>query len=437
MIYSTRNAHYPERKIMAIWKLTLLLLFVSLFALTGCSDDDDDPVIPAEAPELDYAGSAACGACHTEKHTNWSHSGHPYKLTKINGEAPSSFPDPSRYFQNPIEPPVGTEWADFSYTIGGFGWKMRWIKNDGYIYTPDTGQNQYNFENETWGNYHAGEEKQYDCGACHTTGWVGSDDGNAENNQDGMEGFWGTFVEGGIGCENCHGMGNQHVFDNDTYDMTIDASAEFCGKCHTRGGDNGVTPGETVIEAAGWPGDVVGDPNYIKHHEQYDEWYNSPHNTTYGPDCNACHDPHSSVKFDATAPGEGVSTTVTCIGCHVEGDHANIEPTSHHGATCNNCHMPDASKSAIANSAHAGDVSTHLWKINTSVNGKVDMFSADGKTVIIGDDGYAAVTLDFACYGCHKDPEGNGGDGIELTLEQLAEKAPNIHTLVSDKIAAK
>ncbi len=413
---------------MKIWKLTLLLLVVGSLAFTGCSDDDDDPVTPAEPPVLGYAGSDACATCHATKHDQWTHSGHPYKLTKIEGEAPTAaFPDPSAYFQDPVDPPAGTTWDDFSYTIGGFGWKMRWIKNDGYIYTPASGANQYNFENQTFTDYNAGANKPYNCGSCHTTGWVDSDDGNAENNQDGMEGMFGTFEFGGVHCEKCHGMGNQHAFEPETYAMTTDDTSLFCGKCHSRGGDNGIAPGETIIEASG---------GYISHHEQYDEWYNSPHNVSYGPGCNACHDPHASVKFDATTPGDGVNPAASCAACHVDGDHANIASTTHgHGAVCIDCHMPKASKSAIANSLHRGDVVTHLWTINTSVNGKVDMFNAEGNAVLLDDDGHGAVTLDFACYGCHKDEEGNGGDDSIKTLQELHDRAETIHTYVGLKIA--
>ncbi len=414
---------------MTLSKFALLLLLVGLLVMAGCSDDCDDIIVPVNLPELGYAGSAACGVCHTDQHDQWIHSGHPYKLTALDGSAPTTFPDPSAFFNNPADPPAGTTWSDFSYTIGGFGWKMRWIQNDGYIYTPASGENQWNFEDESWGNYHAGETKVYNCGSCHTTGWESTDDGDPETNQDGMEGFLGTFAEGGIGCENCHGMGSQHIYEPATYELTIDDSSYFCGKCHTRGGDNGVTPGESVIEASG---------GYIKHHEQYDEWYNSPHNSTYGPGCNDCHDPHASVVYDSEAPGEGVSTTVNCTSCHVDGSHANIASTTHtaYGATCVDCHMPDASKSAIANNLYNGDVATHLWAINTSVNGKADMFSTDGTTVVITD-GQAAVTLDFACYGCHQDENNIGGTGTVKTLQELHDAAGSIHTLVEKTIAAR
>ena len=48
---------------------------------------------------------------------------------------------------------------------------------------------------ENWVPYHAGEEKPYNCGTCHTTGYV------PEGNQDDMPGMIGTWAEDGIGCE--------------------------------------------------------------------------------------------------------------------------------------------------------------------------------------------------------------------------------------------
>jgi len=415
---------------MSKYLIILLALLAGTLVFSGCSDDCDETTTPPTTiPDLEFACSDACAVCHTTTHDTWKHSGHPYKLTKLDGNTPTEFPDPSAYNNDPTNPPAGTTWDDFSYTIGGFGWKMRWIQKDGYIYTPASGLNQYNFENQTWGNYHAGELKPYNCGACHTTGWEDSDDGIADNNQDGMEGFLGTFFAGGVHCEQCHGMGSQHASEPNSYSMTVDNSSAFCGKCHTRGGDNGVTPGEEIIEASG---------GFIKHHEQYDEWYHSGHNSTNGPGCNDCHNPHASVKFDAQAPGEGVSTTVTCTSCHVDGPNANIAETTHgYGATCLSCHMPDASKSAIANTDHAGDVATHLWKINPSVNGKADMFNDDGTAVALDDNSHGAISLEFACYGCHSDETGAGGGGSEKTMQELSDRAATIHTLVSSRIARK
>lgn len=365
---------------------------------------------------LAYVGSDACQACHSSKYDKWVDSGHPYKLTKIEGVAPiADFPSFSEFPNDPVDPPVGLGWSDISYTIGGFGWKMRWIDNQGYIVTSGAGDLvQYNFENDTWVTYHVGEEqgtKPYDCGRCHTTGWVADDDwdtdGDLSDNQDGLPGMLGTFFAGGIHCEECHGEADQHVVSPIDIDMIVDSSSASCGRCHTRDSLN-------RIAASG---------GFIKHHEQYDEWLHSPHGGNGSPGCNTCHDPHASVKFDDVAMGTG--TLTTCESCHP----IQAETIFHNGLPdCIDCHMAKASKSAVAVNSYVGDIRTHIFAINTDPVGKTEgFFTEDGSLVQTDVDGQAKMTLDFACYSCHKDEAGVGGPYSMKTLAQLSEAAFNIH----------
>ena len=367
-------------------------------------------------PDLDYVGAETCGNCHSDHFDNWKASGHPYKLSPVDGGPPTDhFPDHAQFPNDIVDPPTGYTWDDVTYTIGGFGWKMRWIDNDGYIITSGAAEDlvQYNFEADAWGTYHTDDEpgtKPYNCGKCHTTGWVYDEDwetdGDLSDNQDGLEGMHGTFFSGGVECEACHGMGSQHAHDPGSYDVVLDSSSELCGQCHTRDSEN-------RIAAKG---------GYIKHHEQYDEWLHSPHGGTRGPGCNDCHDSHASVKFDDAAPGSGV--TASCVSCHSE-----ITYTDHHTmATCTDCHMPEASKSAVAVHTYQGDIKTHIWTINTAAVGMDEMFTPDGSFVELDLDDQAAVTLDFACYSCHKDEGGVGGDWSVQSLEELSTKAMGIHT---------
>jgi len=377
----------------------LILATVAMLALAGCSDDDDptDPV--DETPELAFAGSATCNECHGEIHQKWAASGHPYKVIKIDGDAPDEFPAHSYFPNDPINPPAGFTWADVSYTVGGYGWKMRWVDQNGYMMTNNE-DTQYNFETQEYVQYTTAPmgTKQYNCGKCHTTGWVASDDDDASNNQDGLEGMTGTFFAGGVHCEECHGQGSQHAFAPADYDMVVDSGSGLCGRCHTRDEDN-------HIAASG---------GFIKHHEQYDEWLHSPHNAMGGPGCNDCHDPHSSVIFDDVAVGTGTSTS--CTDCHT------VE-VKHNGAPgCVDCHMPEADKSATAAYAYKGDIRSHILTINTAAVGKMEgMFEEGGAFVIEDADGLGNVTLDFACYGCHKDSEGVGGANSIRSLQELSD----------------
>lgn len=363
-------------------------------------------------PLMAYVGSEACQNCHAPKYEQWLQSGHPYKLTKILGEAPiDQFPVFSQYPNDPVDPPVGLTWDDITYTIGGYGWKMRWMDSDGYIITSGAAADlvQYNFENDSWVTYHTGDEpgtKPYNCGGCHTTGWVANPDPtDLTGNQDGLPGIHGTFEFGGIHCEQCHGEGDDHIGDPFNVDMIVDTSSAACGECHTRDAEN-------RIAASG---------GFIKHHEQYDEWLHSPH--INGPGCNDCHDPHASVKFDDEAAGDG--NLLSCEGCHPDQAAHN----EHNGMpTCTDCHIAKASKTAVAFSPFQGDIATHIFAINTAPVGKTEgMFTEDGSLVITDADGQAKVTLDFACYGCHQDENGDGGTFSMRTLEELSEYAINIH----------
>ncbi len=394
-------------------RLALILLPLMILVLVGCSDSDD-PTDPAVAA---YVGSATCSSCHETDHTEWEESGHPYKLTAVDGGPPTdAFPDHAQFPNDVVGPPDGYTWDDVTYTIGGFGWKMRWMDAEGLIITSGGAGDlvQYNFESDAWGTYNdVADEKPYDCGKCHTTGWIYDEDwetdGTLDDNQDGLRGIHGTFTEGGIGCEACHGPGSLHADDPDGIDMGMDSSSELCGQCHTR-------DAEHRIPAKG---------GFIKHHEQYDEWLHSPHGGLNGPGCNDCHDPHASVKFDDVAAGEGVKADASCESCHsgMTLNHSSM-------ATCTDCHMPEASKSAVAVHEYQGDIKTHIWAINTAAVGKDDMFTPAGDFVLLDVEDQAQITLDFACYSCHKDEGGIGGEWSQQDLDALSAKAIGIHTPV-------
>lgn len=341
---------------------------------------------PAMASEhwFDYMGSDACAECHEKQWNEWTASGHPYKLMK--SEAARN---------RPIPLPQGYSWDDISYVIGGYKWKSRYIDRDGYIITvtqdedgnPVDGVNQYNYLTGQWSDYHAGEaNKPYDCGSCHTTGWVAdtdaATDGDLSDNQDGLPGMHGTFEAGGIQCEACHGPG---------YWMEIDYTSAACGECHVRGDAN------TIPASNG----------FIRHHEQYNEHLASPHAELF---CIDCHDPHKRGEYS-------IKEGRTCSDCHTD-QAASYAQTSMFavGVECTDCHMPMASKSAQALGPYAGDVKTHLFSINTDL-GSQDMFTEDGAFVRLDGDGKASVNLDFACRNCHRNQ----------TVEWAAEYAEGFH----------
>ena len=333
----------------------------------------------AEAPDYSaYDGSASCKACHEENYNDWFRSGHPYKLMKA-----------EEAMNRPIPLPHGTDWDDVSYVIGGYKWKSRVMDELGYIITNDDsaegGKTQYNYLVDTWSDYHADEAngtKPYDCGTCHTTAWIAdtdaTTDGDLTDNQDGLEGIWGTFFHGGVHCEECHGPGGPGSADGMQIDQEGPDGLAFCGRCHVRGAID-------TIPAGG---------GFVRHHEQYNELLAGPHSDFA---CTTCHDPHKRGEF---------SIVTECADCHGALSTAYLEtPMAGYGVECKDCHMPFASKSAKATGPIVegmetkGDLQTHIFYIDTNPDG--DMFTQDGLFVDLDEDGKAAVTMNFACQRCH------------------------------------
>ncbi len=393
-----------------------LFLLLPVLALTACSDDDCPTCEDNAAPQLSYVGSQSCEACHQANYDSFIKSGHPYKLSAVtNGVAPT-YPWDIEHSSGAIVerdgPPPGTSWSDFAYVIGGYGWKARWVKPDGNVYTAGT-QAQLNLwgSGPEWVPYHQDQVKpyNYDCFKCHTTGASQTGSWPA-----GTTGF-GTFAFGGVQCEECHGQGSQHVFDPQTFRMKVDDTPELCGRCHTRDSQNRVA--------------VSG--GFIRHHEQYDETIHSPHAAV---GCGGCHDPHASVKYDDVAPGNGVTTE--CVTCHTGFDTNLTHVKGFAGAPdCTDCHMPKAAKSARAEHEYRGDIASHTFTINPAAVGKSAMWTSDGKFVALDEFGRGAITLDFACYSCHNDPAGVGGGGSPKTLAELSAKATGMHGVLPKVVA--
>ena len=393
----------------------LSYLFLAVLILTtapgckreGCTDpnadnydskaksDDGSCVYTYEAK---YIGSEACKTCHSTIYDNFIKSGHPYKLNKVAGAQPSI-----PYRTETIPTPAGYSFTDgtITYMIGGYGWKARFIDNNGYIVTQLPGT-QYNIANASLGIYSSADApgtKKYDCGKCHTTGWKSVADGGSR--QDGLAGMDGEFFAGGIHCEACHGMGNKHMNTKLAADITVDRNSSLCGQCHMRNADHS----------------IAAKGGFSEHHEQYDEWLSSPHNSG-SVGCNDCHDPHSSVINDNIAPGNGYKTT--CTSCH-SGYNAN-KHTAYTGIDCITCHMPYSGKSALASSIYKADVKSHVFKINPDT--AITYFSADGKLANVDGKG---LPLTYVCYQCHKDISGNGGTNSQKTMLELSTKATNFH----------
>lgn len=361
----------------------------------GPSGEAAEPVSAVIGAE--YVGSETCSGCHSDTYESFVMSGHAWKLNPVVDGQPPDYP-----FTQIPELPVGYTWDDISYVIGGYNWKARFINQEGYIITDEPGQsgnaeylNQWNFANPIvgrdagWARYNSGvENKPYNCGSCHTTGY------SPRGNQDGLPGLIGTWAEPGIQCEACHGPGSLHVQNPRGVRMTVDRDPELCGKCHIRGAVE-------QVDASG---------GFIQHHEQYEELFQSKHITL---SCVVCHDPHVGVIQLRQA---GESTTRTqCENCHFK--QAKFQDSVIHPmvADCIDCHMPRVTRSAWGDAEKfTGDIRTHLMAIDPS---QVGQFTEDGAFAL------SQVGLDFACRHCHVE----GGSATPKTDAELIEKATGYH----------
>ncbi len=353
----------------------------------------------------DYVGDGACIGCHANMPTDgfyegYYNSGHRWKIFRAAGQEPDL--DNWPWTPPPPLPCVdGTplQWSDVEYVIGNFYWKARFIDRDGFIWTGTADdKTQWNlpkeddlFEGE-FVPYHAGDvDKPFNCGKCHTTGYV------PEGNQHGLPGLVGTWAADGVQCEACHGPAGDHV---DSFGATPPPGGKACSECHFRDANFRMP----------WKG------GFTRHHQQAEDLSHSPHAAM---DCSVCHNPHRSVVYD-----DG-GTITACSDCHAGDDDNN-----HYALTggmanleCVDCHMARMGKSARSSNEFMGDVRAHLFRIMTDPIAAVDnTYDADGATFWNQDvDGNSKITLDYACLGCHIKI------GHELTLEAAAARATNIH----------
>ncbi len=242
-----------------------LIWILGAVALAGCGGGGDGFSPPAEAPVIpsgQYATSTVCGICHPDQYAAWKLSGHAWKLNKVLGGPPDypfgTVPNPPR--ETGAGPAI--DWSEVSYVIGGYKWKARFMNPEGFIWEgPDV---QYNLAPRTFGRYNKDARqatKPYDCGSCHTTGWVPfAEDGKRQDDLPGMD---GTFAETGIACEACHGRGDAHVnvmreaadSEPEAKFIVREDSFDTCRDCHSRDAQHRIAASGSLIE----------------HHEQYDE----------------------------------------------------------------------------------------------------------------------------------------------------------------------
>ena len=351
-----------------------------------------------------------------------------HRITDITGvlEGISDDSDGTAATDNSLGKPES--YADVSYVLGGFGWKVRFLDLDGYRVTGDAVQ--YNFGNASYSSYENDDvDLTFSCGNCHTTGWRHYDDVLNFNRQDGLPGMDGTFEFTGIQCESCHGGGSNHVRTSGDKNLiaklaqprtTADFAADMgygkpiaCSECHTRDGEKDYPTYQSPYETNEGFMDVQGgriqaSGGLIRHHEQYDELLGiHPDDSMAGStrssgfqgaklSCVGCHDPHATTLYQDVS-GNDPGVPVDCTACHSD---KTITSGGMTALECIDCHMPKQVKSAIktfengTDSPDLGDIKTHILKIDLTTT---NQFTGDGAFA------YPWITGEFACSRCHSD----------------------------------
>lgn len=339
------------------------------------------PAGPEGAAGLDYraatyVGSTACKECHEDLYTSQQQTGHAFALNPVtDGKAPTY---PTTKLK---DPPAGYTWDDILYVIGGFNWKAQFVDKQGNVITGNAdAKTQYNLPNKSlkmgddWVAWHAGETVGFDCGSCHTTGYI------PQGNQNGLSGMQGTWHENAVTCEACHGPGSNHVNDPYVQAMTIDRSAALCGDCHTRG-----VAGEVITTTTG----------FVTHFDSYEVPFEGKKHLF---NCTDCHDPHTS-----TVAAKGFGAKVACEDCHLE--EATYQKRKH--SSCIGCHMPKLIEVAVGNAdKHNADMRVHTMTINPNA---IEQFDKDGN--LAG----PYLALNFACRSCHQEGRAPAFDDAKLT----------------------
>ena len=357
----------------------------------------------------EYIGSEVCKECHADPELSesgfniWEESqkeAHLFALTLANPEFPRGTND------NELPPPPeGEGWEDIAYVMGGYGWKATYIRTDGTQITGDANV-QYNLESGQWTAYHPGENLSFDveCARCHVTGESPSGSWNGAG-----EDSLGTWSEIGVRCEGCHGPGSLHATRAfTTPEGETDVLKERCGDCHNNGGKKNPIP---ALDG------------YVVNHAQYQELEASRHGEVSFFTCVTCHEPHVALKYPDIVGNTFNGRPLNPIRKDCQECHPSREPNHPTPIHCVDCHMPAANKSAVsieyANGGARGDIASHLWRINTAAVPRDSMFTPNGDFLRPDASGKPSITLDFACLGCHQDPD--------ETLRWASEHAQSIH----------
>jgi hypothetical protein len=368
----------------------LIVLILSCTQHTGKEKgaSGTDQKLSFDKPE--YVGSKRCKDCHWREHDSWRHTLHSMFLQtaneytvigdlKVTRKAPklakrkfttTMYKKDGKFYVNTIGPDWELHDYEIAYVIGidreqsyltkfpngalhvlPVEWEVdekKWEDEDGL-------EKHYPGDGRYWSD--PGSIWQFRCGSCHVTGMK-------INYDETKNSFDTTWVDLGIGCEACHGPGNNHIKAASEYfemeqETIINPSklpwklrAMVCGQCHNWGSSVAdVSPyKEGFPKKYAFPvGYEVGKPLYLyyedeldedkRHHQQYNEWQEGEHSKA-GVMCTTCHAVHQEGMH--RNPHKALTKYIgdsLCTNCHSSIQRKGAHRI-HTFGSCIACHMP-------------------------------------------------------------------------------------------------
>ncbi len=335
-----------------------------------------------------HVGSEACVTCHAQEGERWRTSDHANALftSKANPVHPNvhdvavpQLATGARFLEDDrgirIDVPNGATHDQFevAYAIGLRPLQQLIVQMpQGHLQTLTIA---WNVDKKDWYSLYpttlaAGDPLHFSqpaqnfssmCGDCHTTGF----DKNFDLPKNSYDTRW---KEIGVGCEQCHGPGSQHIAWRKSGDRTIDPSKglalrgkdlngedllDSCAQCHSqrRPLTREYKVGEPFLEH--YQPLLLDEGQYFADGQIQGEVYeygsfSQSKMFAHGVKCVDCHNAHSGK---VARDGNGL-----CVQCHSENPPARFpslvkkvyDSTEHHkhtagsrGATCVSCHMRD------------------------------------------------------------------------------------------------
>jgi predicted CXXCH cytochrome family protein len=355
------------------------LAVAALLLLSACSQTPDHS--PQTTATNGFVGSSACQDCHTDIYTRWKNTLMANVLQDPQERPASILAD----FETD-SPLVTFGIDDITFTYGS-KWKQRYFtrRGDDLFVLPA----QWDVQNRNWRRYHPqpGGDWWTDfypndpmqrptgplCDGCHSVNY------DLQTK---------TPTEWNVGCEACHGAGENHISKPVNGNIINPSRLEpflatdICIRCHSQGRPTGNPVGGLHYDwPVGYePGGRLSDTWELEEHhlgeETFSHWPDgSAHkNRMQGNDyvqsqmyvkgvtCSGCHDVHGTdFEADLIAPGNEV-----CLTCHdpqlQPGPRGSVEAHTRHtadseGSQCVACHMP-----AIARTIGDINVRSHTFR---------------------------------------------------------------------------